>query len=136
MAAPPTMKRSATTPRRTKRSPRRSIPRDTGQRKDARASKIDVAEQRDHGGHVHVDLDTLATALYVRIDDELKASPQLNPYRPKIGTIPKITDAELITVAVLQALLGHHNENRWIRAARKAIGHLFPYLPKQPGYNK
>ncbi len=97
---------------------------------------IDVAEQRDHGGHVHVDLDTLATALYVKIDDELKASPQLNPHRPKVGIAPKITDAELITVAVLQALLGHHHETRWLRGARKHIGHLFPYLPKQPGYNK
>lgn len=85
---------------------------------------------------MHVDLDTLATALYVKIDDELKASPQLSPYRPKVGITPQITDAELITVAVLQVLLGHHKENRWIRAARKHIGHLFPYLPKQPGYNK
>ena len=85
---------------------------------------------------MHVDLDTLATALYVRIDDELKASTQLNRYRPGVGIAPGITDAELITVAVLQSLLGHHNESRWLRRARKDIGHLFPYLPKQPGYNK
>src|SRR4051794_16193811 len=90
----------------------------------------------DHGGHVHVDLDTLATALYVRIDDELKASPQLNRRRPTVGIAPKITDAELITVAVMQALLRYHDESRWIRYARKALIHLFPYLPKQPGYNK
>jgi Transposase DDE domain len=90
----------------------------------------------DHGGHVHVDLDTLATALYVKIDDELKASPQLNRWRPKIGIAPKITDAELITVSVLQALLGYADESRWIRHARKALIHLFPRLPKQPGYNK
>src|SRR5438046_3827153 len=92
--------------------------------------------QRDHGGHVHVDLDTLATALYVRIDDEMKASPQLNRWRPAVGIAPRITDAELITVSVMQALLGYHNESRWIRYARKAIVHLFPHLPKQPGYNK
>ena len=85
---------------------------------------------------MHVDLDTLATALYVRIDDELKASPQLNRWRPKVGIAPQITDAELITVSVMQALLGYHNESRWIRYARKSIIHLFPYLPKQPGYNK
>jgi hypothetical protein len=85
---------------------------------------------------VHVDLDTLATALYVRIDDELKASPQLNRWRPKVGITPQITDAELITVSVMQALLGYRNESRWIRYARKSIIHLFPYLPKQPGYNK
>jgi hypothetical protein len=85
---------------------------------------------------VHVDLDTLATALYVKIDDELRASPQLNRWRPKVGIASKITDAELITVSVMQALLGYHDESRWIRYARKALHHLFPHLPKQPGYNK
>jgi hypothetical protein len=49
---------------------------------------------------------------------------------------PKITDAELITVAVMQVLLRFHDESRWIRYARKALIHLFPCLPKQPGYNK
>ena len=85
---------------------------------------------------MHVDLDTLATALYVKIDDELRASPHLNRWRPRVGIAPRITDAELITVSVMQALLGYHNEHRWIRFARKSIIHLFPDLPKQPGYNK
>ena len=85
---------------------------------------------------MYVDLDTLATALYVRIDDEMKASPQLNRWRPAVGITPRITDAELITVSVMQALLGYHNESRWIRYARKSLIHLFPDLPKQPGYNK
>ena len=85
---------------------------------------------------MHVDLDTLATALYVKIDDELKASPQLSRWRPKVGIAPKITDAELITVSVLQVLLRYQDESHWIRYARKALRHLFPHLPKQPGYNK
>ncbi|MGX6605135.1 IS982 family transposase [Micromonosporaceae bacterium Da 78-11] len=85
---------------------------------------------------MRVDLDTLATALYVRIDDELKASPQLNRWRPAVGIAPRITDAELITLSVMQVLLGYHNESRWVRYARKSVIHLFPYLPKQPGYNK
>src|SRR4051794_27484949 len=66
----------------------------------------------------------------------MKASPQLNRWRPVVGIAPRITDAELITVSVMQALLGYHNESRWIRYARKSIIHLFPYLPKQSGYNK
>ncbi|MGC4857444.1 IS982 family transposase [Micromonospora sp. DT4] len=85
---------------------------------------------------MHVDRDTLATALYVKIDDELKASPQLNRWRPAVGIAPKITDAELITLAVLQSVLGYHKEAQWIRYARKNLLHLFPDLPKQPGYNK
>jgi Transposase DDE domain len=82
------------------------------------------------------DLDTLATALYVRTDDLLKAAPHLARWRPKVGIKPKLTDAELVTLAVMQALLGFTSEARWLRHARAHLGHLFRYLPQQPGYNK
>ena len=82
------------------------------------------------------DLDTLATALYVTCDDYLKASPELSPWRSRVGLIPRISDAELITLAVMQALLEHHNERRWIRYAQARLRHLFPTIPQQSGYNK
>ena len=82
------------------------------------------------------DLDTLATALYVTIDDLLKDSPGHTPWRPEVGIAPRITDAELATLCVMQALLSFTSEARWLRHARSRLRHLFPYLPKQPGYNK
>ena len=82
------------------------------------------------------DMDTLATALYARTDDVLKASPQLMPWRPEVGIEPQLSDAELVALAVMQALLGYTSEARWLRHARKHLRHLFPYLPRQPGYNK
>jgi transposase len=82
------------------------------------------------------DLDTLATALYVRIDDTLADRPGLCPWRPRVGIAPKLADAELLTLAVLQVLLGHNNETGWLRWAREHLAHLFPYLPQQSGYNK
>lgn len=82
------------------------------------------------------DLDTLATALYVTTDDFLKRNPHLTPWRPLVGIIPRISDAELVTLAVMQALLGHHNERRWVRYAKRHLRHLFPTLPGQSGYNK
>jgi Transposase DDE domain len=85
---------------------------------------------------VKTDLDTLATALYVKTDDLLKESPQLAPWRPKVGIAPRLNDAELVTLAVMQALLGYTSESRWLRHAHAHLGHLFPYLPRQPGYNK
>jgi hypothetical protein len=56
---------------------------------------------------VTTDLDTLATALYVKTDDLLKESPHLAPWRPKVGISPRLNDAELVTLAVMQALLGY-----------------------------
>jgi hypothetical protein len=85
---------------------------------------------------VDADLDTLATALYVRVDDLLKAEPRRSPCRPRVGIAPKISDAEMLTLAVMQALLGHGSEARWLRYANRQLRSLFPYLPQQPGYNK
>ncbi len=82
------------------------------------------------------DLDTLATALYVRTDDLLKESPQVAPLRPAVGIAPQLSDAELVTLAVMQALLGFTSEARWVRYAHAHLRPLFPYLPQQPGYNK
>jgi hypothetical protein len=85
---------------------------------------------------VDADLDTLATALYVRVDDLLTTFPERAPWRPEVGIAPKISDAEMVTLAVMAALLGFTSEARWLRFARAQLNALFPYLPKQPGYNK
>src|SRR5512133_501078 len=102
-----------------------------------RASRIGGANPTStRGGPVDADLDTLATARHVTPDDLLKAAPQRAPWRPAVGIAPKLSDAELVTLAVLQALLGFCSEARWLGYARAHLGGLFPYLPKQPGYNK
>ncbi|WP_189263704.1 IS982 family transposase [Streptomyces fuscichromogenes] len=82
------------------------------------------------------ELDTLAIALCVKTDDLLKESPSLAPWRPTVGIAPQLTDAELVTLAMMQAMLGFTSEARWLRHARSHLRYLFPYLPKQPGYNK
>jgi hypothetical protein len=78
---------------------------------------------------VHACLDDLVTALYVTIDELL--GPRLGP-----GRRPRLSDAELVCLAVAQALLGARSERHWLRFAHTRLGHLFPYLPGQPGYNK
>ena len=82
------------------------------------------------------DLDTLATALYVTTDDLLLAHPERVPARPKIGIAPTTSDAEMLTLAVMQALLGFTSETHWLRYARANLLGMFPHLPQQSGYNK
>jgi Transposase DDE domain len=79
---------------------------------------------------VKTNLDTLVIALYVRIDDDAAGIARL-PGRP-----PKLSHAELLCLAVMQAMLGFTSEARWLRHAREHLGHLFPFLPLQSGYNK
>jgi hypothetical protein len=94
-------------------APRRSIPR--GSPADVMGGVQDQV--------VTTDMDTLATALYVKTDDLLKGSPYLARWRPAAGIAPKLTDAELATLAVMQALLGFASESRWLRHARAHLGH-------------
>ena len=61
---------------------------------------------------VDADLDTLATALYVKTDDVMKTDPRLVRWRPEVGIAPKLSDAELVTLSVMQALLGFTFEAR------------------------
>lgn len=77
------------------------------------------------------DLDDLLTALYVFADDFL---PERDPSRP--GRKPRIGDAEVICLAVAQVLLDCPKERRFLRFARRRLGHLFGYIPGQSGYNK
>jgi hypothetical protein len=78
---------------------------------------------------VHADLDTLVIALYVTIDELL--GPRRGP-----GRKPKLSDAELVCLAVAQVLLGFGSERRWLRFAGQRLGHLFPYLPTASAYNR
>ncbi|WP_435219275.1 transposase, partial [Streptomyces sp. bgisy034] len=75
------------------------------------------------------DLDALLTALYVKIDDEIGDTRWL-------GRPPRLTDSELVCLAVAQAMLGFASESRWLRFVHSRLGAMFPYVPKQPGWNK
>ncbi|HJU00556.1 MAG TPA: IS982 family transposase [Actinomycetes bacterium] len=78
---------------------------------------------------MHADLDTLVIALYVMVDDLL--GPRIGP-----GRRPKLSDAELVCLAIAQVLLGCNSERRWLRLAGQRLGHLFPYLPTASAYNR
>jgi len=78
---------------------------------------------------VSADLDALLICLYVLVDDLL-------PRRRRFGRPPRISDNELICLAIAQVLLDCPNERRFLRLAGRRLGHLFPYIPGQSGFNK
>jgi hypothetical protein len=75
-------------------------------------------------------LDALVIALYVQIDDFL------GPRHRGPGRPPKLTDAELIALAVAQMFLAIPNDRQFLALARVRLGHLFPQLIDQSGYNR
>ncbi|MFI6705970.1 hypothetical protein ACIBF7_06060 [Nonomuraea sp. NPDC050478] len=65
------------------------------------------------------DINTLCTALYVKIDNWLG--------RPGIGRPPKLA-AELLTLAIARALLGIRSKARWPRFLPNHLPGAFPSL--------
>jgi hypothetical protein len=74
------------------------------------------------------DLDLLLIAVFCAADDLL-------PKRAGNGR-RMLTDAEVVTLAVAQAIMGMPSDERVLAPARKRLAHLFPRLPQRPGYLK
>jgi len=74
------------------------------------------------------DLDTLCAVVYCTADDLL-------PERAG-NARRRVTDAEVVTLCVAQAIMGIPSDRRFLAVAAKRLGHLFPELPAQPGYFK
>jgi hypothetical protein len=74
------------------------------------------------------DLDLLLTAVFCTADDLLPEGPK-NARR-------SVTDAEVATLCVAQAVIGIPSDREFLAVARRRLGGLFPSLPKQPGFHK
>jgi len=74
------------------------------------------------------DLDLLLIAVFC-VADDLLPKPVGNAKR-------MLTDAEVVTLCVAQAIMGIPSDERFLAVARKRLVHLFPLLPKRPGYHK
>ena len=75
------------------------------------------------------DLDSLLTEVFCTADDLLPT---------KTGNARRmVTDAEVVTLAVAQVLLGFHNsDRRFLAAAQRRLKHLFPQIPTQDAFHK
>jgi hypothetical protein len=74
------------------------------------------------------DLDLLLIGVFCAADDLLPKKP---------GNARRIvTDAEVVTLCVAQSMMGIPSDARFIAAARKRLGHLFPTLPDREGFYK
>src|SRR5580698_11506377 len=74
------------------------------------------------------DLDTLCISVYCTADDLLPQKPG-NARRT-------LTDAEVVTLCVAQAIMGIPSDRRFLKVARKRLAHLFPVIPSQSAYFK
>jgi len=74
------------------------------------------------------DLDLLLIAVYCMVDD-LLPKRQRNARR-------RISDAEVITLSLAQAVMGIPSDPRFLAVASKRLSHLFPELPERTAFHK
>lgn len=74
------------------------------------------------------DLDLLLIAVFCAADDLL-------PQRAR-NARRMLTDAEVVTLCVAQAIMGIPSDQRFLAVARKRLAHLFPMLPQRSGFHK
>jgi hypothetical protein len=74
------------------------------------------------------DLDLLLTVVYCMADDFLP-KPSANGRR-------RVTDAEIVTLCVAQALMGIPSDYRFVAVAGKRLRHLFPAIPTRDAFHK
>ena len=72
-------------------------------------------------------LDTLVIAAYVFADSFVI---------PRSGPVGKITDAELIALSVVQAVIGVPSDRQFLGLVGKLLPGFFPHLPDQSQYNR
>jgi hypothetical protein len=84
--------------------------------------------RRPLGATMLADLDLLLTAVFCAADDLL-------PKRAR-NARRRITDAEVVTLCVAQAILGISSDRQFLRAARRQLSELFPLLPTQDAFGK
>jgi hypothetical protein len=80
-----------------------------------------------------LDKTTILTTIYTIIDDAIKASKSLSQNRR--GIVPKLSDAEVITLALYQEILGEPREDWFFRIHGPILGNYFN-LNERSRYNR
>lgn len=79
-------------------------------------------------------LTDLFVEVYVRIDDALASRAVPVPRRP--GPVPRCSDAEVLTLAVVRHLLARRSERAFLAEVRREWVHYFPHVPHRSEFNR
>ena len=85
---------------------------------------------------VTLDKATVLTTIFTIVDDTMKASSAIQNALNRPGIDPKLSDSEVVTVALYQELIGEPREDHFFRLHSEGLREYFPDLNERSRYNR
>src|SRR5438477_12353213 len=76
------------------------------------------------------------TTLFTIVDDVMKGSAMIQDALERPGPAPRLTDSELVTIAIYQELIGEPREDHFFRLHQTSLLTFFPGLNERSRYNR
>lgn len=85
---------------------------------------------------VTIDKATVLTTIFTMVDDAMKASPVIQKALRRPGRQPRLSDSEVVTLALYQELIGEPREDHFFRLHKASLLPFFPELNERSRYNR
>jgi Transposase DDE domain len=79
---------------------------------------------------------TVLTTIFTIVDDVMKGSPMIQQTLDRPGPAPRLSDSELVTIALYQELIGEPREDHFFRLHQEQLRRYFPGLNERSRYNR
>ncbi len=83
-----------------------------------------------------LDKATVLTTLFTIVDDTMKGSAVIQRALKRPGPAPRLSDSEVITIALYQELIGEPREDHFFRLHQASLQTFFPGLNERSRYNR
>jgi Transposase DDE domain len=83
-----------------------------------------------------LDKATVLTTIFTIVDDTMKGSAMIQHTLERPGPAPRLSDSELVTIALYQELIGEPREDHFFRLHQASLRTFFPGLNERSRYNR
>src|SRR5437763_5124721 len=83
-----------------------------------------------------LDKATVLTTLFTIVDDTMKGSAVIQHALKRPGPAPRLSDSEVVTIALYQELIGEPREDHFFRLHQEQLRGYFPELNERSRYNR
>ncbi len=83
-----------------------------------------------------LDKATVLTTLFTIVDDTMKGSTVIQQAVKRPGPAPRLSDSEVVTIALYQELIGEPREDHFLRLHQASLQPFFPGLNERSRYNR